>query len=292
MKIPLCPLPIEKAKIVSKKFHGIAQFISKISPNTEMQLKQAEMDITVIEFLSIAVFSSFFIFVSMFATFFLISIRTSTFMEALTFSFPIGVIFFLMALIYIKSYPKVIIAKKIKDIERNLLYALKHLYVQIKSGVPIFDALSSVAQSNYGMISSEFREVVKRISVGVPTEIALDNSARKIPSQHYRRVIWQLSNGIKAGSDIGHVIESTIENIATEQKIMIKKYGAQLNPLTLVYMMFAVIIPSLGVTFMIVLSSFSGINLSENTFWGILIFVFVFQFMFVGIVKSKRPNIL
>jgi hypothetical protein len=57
-------------------------------------------------------------------------------------------------------------------------------------------------------------------------------------------------------------------------------------------MMVAVIIPSLGVTFLMVLSSFAKIPVTEKMFWAILAFVAIFQFMFLGILKSKRPNLI
>jgi pilus assembly protein TadC len=114
----------------------------------------------------------------------------------------------------------------------------------------------------------------------------------KNPSLYFRRSIWQLSNGIKAGSDVAIVLRSIIDNISAQQKIEIRRYGSKLNPMTLVYMMAAVIIPSLGVTFLIILSTFSGLVVSETMFWMILVFLALFQFMFIGIMKSKRPNII
>jgi hypothetical protein len=41
-----------------------------------------------------------------------------------------------------------------------------------------------------------------------------------------------------------------------------------------------------------VLSSFSGASFSESTFWFILGFLILFQFMFLGLIKSRRPNIV
>ncbi|MBI2076072.1 MAG: hypothetical protein HYT72_02375 [Candidatus Aenigmarchaeota archaeon] len=103
---------------------------------------------------------------------------------------------------------------------------------------------------------------------------------------------FKVFSGIKSGSDVGSILKSIIDNISSEQKIAIRRYGSQLNPLTLVYMMIAVIIPSMGITFLMVLSSFSGASFSESTFWFILAFLVIFQFMFLGLIKSRRPNIV
>ncbi|MBI4174844.1 MAG: type II secretion system F family protein [Candidatus Aenigmarchaeota archaeon] len=178
------------------------------------------------------------------------------------------------------------------DLERNLIYAVRHIYVQVTSGVPIFDAMLSVSEANYGTISKEFKIAVRNVNTGQPIEKALDDLALRNPSQYFRRTLWQISNGIKSGSDIGNILRNITDYISSEQKILIKLYGSQLNPLTLLYMMAGIVIPSLGITFLVVLSSFSGIPVTETMFWIILAFLLVFQFMFLGMIKSKRPNLI
>jgi flagellar protein FlaJ len=207
-------------------------------------------------------------------------------------SLSISALIFFVIIQYLKKYPKLILRKRVANIERNLLYAIRHVYVQVKAGVSLFETFMSISTGSYGAISDEFRTVVNEVNAGKPIEKALEELTLKNPSVFFRRVIWQLSNGIKAGSDISVVMKSVIDNISAEQRIAIRKYGSKLNPLTLVYMMVAVIMPAMGITFMIVLSTFSGLSISETMFWMILAFLILFQFMFLGIIKSKRPNLL
>lgn len=82
-----------------------------------------------------------------------------------------------------------------------------------------------------------------------------------------------------------------VENLTNEQKVQIRKYGSQLNPMAMMYMMVAVIIPSLGITFIIIMSSFSGFEVTKSIFWSILGFIAFFQFMFIGLIKSRRPPV-
>ena len=60
------------------------------------------------------------------------------------------------------------------------------------------------------------------------------------------------------------------------------------------YMMGAVILPALGITFLIVLSSFIELEtlLIKLLFWGLLGAVVFFQIIFSGVIKSKRPSLL
>jgi flagellar protein FlaJ len=184
-----------------------------------------------------------------------------------------------------------IISRKIRDLDRYLLFALRHMQVQIKSGIPLFDTLVSVSNGDYGLITEEFKKCVKKISTGMSETNALEELIFKNPSIYFRRVIWQITNAIRTGADLGGTLDAIVDNLGDEQKVAIRRYGSQLNPLSMMYMMLAVILPSLGITFLVLLSTFSGFTVSEIIFWFILTILIVFQFSFVGLVKSRRPTI-
>jgi flagellar protein FlaJ len=196
-----------------------------------------------------------------------------------------------IAFMYVILYPDLIISKKTRDLDKNLLFALRHLQIQVKSGIPLFDSLVSISQGKYGLISDEFKNCVKKISTGEPEVNSLEELVFRNPSLFFRRVIWQISNAIRTGTDLGNTLDAIVDNLSNEQKVAIRRYGSQLNPLSMMYMMTAVIMPSLGITFLILLSTFSGLAVSEFLFWFILCILIVFQFSFVGIVKSRRPTI-
>ena len=54
------------------------------------------------------------------------------------------------------------------------------------------------------------------------------------------------------------------------------------------YMMVGVVIPSLGLTFLIILSSFPKIQINESMLWILLGLIILMNFMYLGI-KSQRP---
>lgn len=292
MRIPFCPLPIDRAKVVGRKLYGLVGPLAKTSKGLGDTLSQAGIELDEREYLSIVLFTAIFISTIIFLPLLIVSISLAGVSTGILISVLIYAVFFFIIIQYLKMYPKLIIKRRVANLERNLIFALRDIYVQVKSGVSIFDTLVSVSSGSYGAVSKEFKEVIKAVNTGVPMDTALENLIIKNPSVYFRRVIRQISNGIKAGSDISIVMKSIIENMSAEQKIEIRKYGSKLNPLTLVYMMVAVILPAIGITFMIVLSTFSGLSISEPMFWGILLFLAIFQFMFIGIIKSKRPNLI
>ncbi|MGC9310172.1 MAG: type II secretion system F family protein, partial [Candidatus Aenigmatarchaeota archaeon] len=198
---------------------------------------------------------------------------------------------FALVMVYNLMRPRLIIAKRVSDIERNLLFSLRHLLIEIRAGISLHEAFISVGKSNYGALSAEFRKVTKMISMGISEKSALEEVMLKNPSINFRRALWQITSAIEAGSNLGNILEELVREFAAEQRTAIRMYGSQLNSMALIYMIFAIITPSIGICFLIILSFFSGLPVNKGMLLLIMIFVTVFQFMFVGIVKSKRPKI-
>ena len=168
------------------------------------------------------------------------------------------------------------------------------MLVELNSGVPLFGILVNISKADYGEVSNVFSIAIKEINAGKQQIETLEELAAINPSLFFRRAVWQIVNGMKSGADMASVVSEIIDSLSEEQLLQIQRYGSQLNPLAMFYMLTVVIAPSLGMTFLIILSSF--ISLSEFTlkgiFWGLLGVVIFFQIMFMGLIKSKRPNLL
>ncbi len=290
-KIPFVTLSLPKAKKIAKPFYGIGSRLSKLFPGLDANLSNIDFDVNAREYLTIAfMFSCFWtgiIFASLFSMYQFMQLSQTFFFVTIIMSATT----FFVSFFYISLYPKLMISKRTKEIEKNIIFALRHLQVQVKSGVSLFDGLVSVSKGNYGIISKEFETCVKKISTGLSETEALEELTIKNPSLHFRRVIWQITNAIKSGVDIGNILDNIVANLSYEQKVAIRKYGSQLNPLAMMYMMVAVIMPTLGITFLVILSSFTGISISKMMFFLILVSLAVFQFSFLGIVKNRRPSV-
>jgi flagellar protein FlaJ len=289
--IPFVPFPISNAEKITKPLYGIGKKLSKIFPILDVQLERAELELGATEYLSIALFSGVFWMVLLFGLFIIIPLFRPVQPNFIIIMFIAPAIIGMVNFFYLIFYPTLLITKKVRDLEKNLLFALRHLQIQIKSGVPLFDGLVSVSNANYGLISDEFKKAIKRISTGSPEVETLEEIAIKNPSLHFRRIIWQITNAIKSGSDLGETLDSMVVNFSDEQKIAIRKYGSQLNPLAMMYMMTAVILPNLGITFLLIISSFTGFVVSKMIFWLILVAMGIFQFSFIGIIKNRRPAV-
>ena len=192
------------------------------------------------------------------------------------------------------SYPKVYFNRKQKGLERNLMPALEDMLVQLSSGVPLFDIMVNISVSDYGEISSEFKKAVKKINAGEPQIEVLEELGEKNSSPYFRRTLWQISNGMKSGSDISTVIKGSIRLLNEEQVVQIQNYGNKLNPLVMFYMLVTIILPALAITFLTIIASMIDLGKSATTmiYIGLFMFTIFIQIMFLGAIRSARPTLL
>jgi len=284
IRIPFVPFNIEKSLRFSKSFLWLSEFLSKFTPGLQKNLMQAGIEIKDREYISLAIFSSIFWFILIFIIFLPI-------IKSLTTSFLISTFFLFVIYFYIIAYPNLLVSRKNRDIEKNLIFAVKHLLIQVRSGVSLYDALVSVAKSNYGEVSKEFEKCVREINIGKDQISALEDLTLRNPNISFRRVIWQIINALRSGADLGNSLQVMVENLSNEQRIKIRRYGSQLSPLALMYLFTTIIFPTLGVVLLIVFSSFGGIAIPEAFFYLVIFTVSLFQFLFLGMIKSRRPSI-
>jgi flagellar protein FlaJ len=289
-RIPFVPLPLDKALKAAKPFLFVATPASKTIPALDVKLIQAGIRMKGREYLAIALFSAFFWFFLIFSLFALLAVAAK-FPSPLLISLPFSLLMSLIAYFYVNFYPNLLVIRKDREIEKNVLFAIRHLFIQVRSGVSLFDGLVSVSKGNYGIISKELEECTKQIATGKDEVTALEELTFKTPNIYFRRALWQIISCLRAGGDIGITLEILAQNLSEEQRVKIRKYGSQLSPMALMYMMMAIILPTLGVTFMVIFSSFSGIAIPPLGFYMIVFMIAIFQFMFLGMVKSRRPSV-
>ncbi len=292
MKNLPAPLRSEKIRRFGNLFKPLAKVMKNGFPDLDLELKRAEIDLPVDEYLATGIFFSLYNFVIFFGgLLYLLWLLNMMTEQMILIFFLASFAFSFFGMMYILSYPKISVKKKSEDLDRNLISGIRHLLIKVRSGVPLYEALIGVSQEDYGAVSSEIKKAVKQMQAGASEASALDEVAKLNPSTYFRRTIWQITNAMRSGSDISSTLSAIEENAINEQKIKISQYGAEMNPFAVVYMMMSVILPTLGITFLIIIGSFLGLVFPDFLFYMILLFLAVFQYMFIGIIKSRRPAI-
>ncbi|MCK4927509.1 MAG: type II secretion system F family protein [Candidatus Aenigmarchaeota archaeon] len=270
-----------------KRFLGFAEKLAPFFPDIKTCLSQSGNDMEPKDHIALSLYKSANMSTMMGAMFILLAIflKNSQFLLLGAIIVPVMFAFGFYSNLYA---PKAQALKDARKVDSELPYALRHLLIEIKSGIPIYQGLVTISEG-YGKVSEDIKDMLKEINGGKSEIQALEENIIKNPSFTYRKSFWQILNSLKTGTALEKTLQSTVDNIIKEQILSIKRYGQELNPYTLMYMMIGVIVPSLGITFIMLISSFTGMIIGKSTFYALLVGLALFQIMFLNIVKTKRP---
>ncbi len=288
------PFTFSDTEVLKRRSRPFTKFISQKRGKLDESLKNAGQNLSRQEYLSICLRS--FLINLLMTSIVLSSILVLAKRDFSLFYISLGSALMISGFVFLiqRNYPRSFALGKSRDIDKNLISALQDIIVQLDSGIPIFRIMVNLSESDYGEVSAEFKKIVKEINSGIPQVEAIEKCGKANTSEYFRRVLWQISNGMRAGSDMSFIIKESARNLGAEQSIQIQSYGGKLNPIIMFYMLIAVILPSLGITFLIIISSLLGISGKIVQIIFILIFVIVMfiQIMFLGVIKSRRPSLL
>ncbi|MBI4399267.1 type II secretion system F family protein [Candidatus Micrarchaeota archaeon] len=198
-------------------------------------------------------------------------------------------LFLVLSFMYLVHFPNVKIRQRMGEVDRELVFAGRHMLIELRAGIPLFDAMASVTK-DYGEASKEFAKIVEKITTGVPADVAMHEIAELNPSNSFKRVILQIINSIRSGSDVANGLEAVLDQVSREQVIELKAYAQKLNPLAMFYMLFGIIFPSLGVALMIIILSFFGVAAPGTLLIGILSLLTIMQYLFMTMIETSRPK--
>jgi flagellar protein FlaJ len=294
-KIPLLLISVKTMRRIGRRFSVIGRPISKLQPKLGEILPKIGVDLPPESYAFGALLSSFvyglLIFLISYAA--LYTRQQSTFETTLdpNIAFVIGIAFWLIFLLLHLIYPSIILQKIATRESKDLLFALREVMVDVNSGIPLFDSMKNVAESNYGYTSQDFAWVVKQIESGVPEREALKNLALMTESEFMKRAVWQIVNALESGASLSTALPGIVQTLEKHIYDEIKKYSSNLNFLMLLYMLAAAAVPSLGVTFLVLLSAFGDFGVTVETVGLLVAGSALVQIAMIGYMSSTRPEI-
>ena len=268
-------------------FSATFQRISKAFPSLKIKLKQAGMDDKPEDFIRKTFISAFYMTTGIVTVSFLVLAKLNIIRGFMLLIVPAV---FLFMFLYMIRLPDVKIARREKEISKEIVFAGRFIIIELESGVPLYNAMVNISK-NYDVIGKYFKEITDKVDLGTSMEDALNDAAEFVPSDDLRKILWQIINSIRTGADVATSLYSIMEQVMKDQITEVNKYGKKLNPLAMFYMIIAVILPSLGMTMLIILSSFIQFELSLPILLALAGFLGFVQFMFIALVKFSRPAI-
>ena len=289
-RIPLILLNAEQMAWLGRRFRTIGSILSKANPTLAATLSKLKIDMEPEAYAMGSIISSFFYGIMFFFVIFLaLGIKTTpdeALQPAIGIGFAIWMVFFGLHMIY----PAILMRKIAAKESRDLLFALREMMIDVDGGVPLFDAMKNVSMGDYGYVSKDLGWVVRQIEGGSSERSAMRELAVRTESEYMKRALWQLVNALDSGSSVTGALASIVQSVETYIYHDIKSYSSELNFIMLIYMLGAAVVPSLGITFLVLLSAFSGLGVSFSTLLMLIGASAVLQVVMIGYMSSTRPE--
>lgn len=266
---------------------NLVQRISSFFPKLKKEIRIAHLKITPQEFVYKSLKSSLPFSLGLTVLFFFVADKAGLPLILIPAVFII-LFFLVFNFEFLKLKGK--IAQRQKEIDQEVLFVGQFLLIKLYSGRPLLNALVDTSES-YGVASKYMKEIVNDISTGSSLEDALENAMIYSPSEKFRKILFHVNNALKLGIDVTGPLNSVLEEITAEQDIEIKRYGKKLNTVVIFYMLAAVVMPSIGMTIFIVISSFINFTISVTHFLVVILFIVIIQITFIAVFKSVRPTV-
>ncbi|QQG39297.1 MAG: type II secretion system F family protein [Candidatus Aenigmatarchaeota archaeon] len=283
------PFPIRKTLPFTRRFfRGPAAAMVQLSPSLKYYLDAIHAEETADEYATLGLANAVLMGSLAFLTVFSLAIFAGQALQFFGFSLIAGLSMGAVTLLYWMSFPKVQAHKRAQLIDRELLFALRDISVELDAGMSFVDSLDLLTEG-YGHLSEEMNEIVKDIRIGTPLEDAMERSMRKNTSKLYKSAMLRIFNGIRSGADIPTLLSVVIENLTEETKAQVKAYGQEINLWATLYLMVGIVLPSMGLTLMVMLSTFTGLAITESLVYMLTFFLLMFHASAIGFLRSRRP---
>lgn len=279
----------DQAKGGPKKITYVQKVLIK-HKGLENALRQQHLKTTPEAFIKRMLFASIMMSAVAFVVIVLLfTILNLPFIEVMLFGFVIGYGVFKSTFNQFLRFPNKKSKTSGKIIERDILFAARDLIISLRSGMPLFNAITSVS-NGYGEASAEFAKIVDKVQLGLPLEQAMDEVVNQTKSPSFRKILLQASVSIKAGADVVGALQSVIDQLSQERVIELRAYGQKLNAIAMFYMLFGIIMPSMGIAVVTILTTFIAIiTVTFPMLEAVLVFILFLQLIFLKMIVASRP---
>lgn len=292
-RIPLMLLPLSACPTIGSRFRGIGVKILSFYPSVKYDLRSIGITFAPENYCAVSFFSAgiWGVIVAFFLG--LIMSRSPLFPQTLKlllplFLFAIVTIFFLLLHLF---YPRMIAKNIAQRIDRELIFAMRDLLIQLSSGVPLFNAIENVSRSNYGYVSREFSTVAMHVKGGASLLEEVEAMAVRTQSEYLKKTAWQMATAIRSGSNMTSTIKGVVKMLVDYQFSLTKSFNAELNFVVLIYLMVSSVLPTIGTTVLVIFSVFGMLGVTPEVFMLLVGLSFVGQAAVIGYVRVKRPNL-
>ena len=276
-----------------KFFGGVSKSIKPYFIEMKDDLKKANINYTLEEYLSISLFTTIITFVmEALILSFLFGLFMSPIISVIlgfTLSMTIsGLLFFLFY-----SYPTAAAKGRDRKIKKVLPFTVSYMSTIASSNVPPINVFRTISNfKEYGELTKEAESIVRDVELfGMTTSASIKKQARMTPSNELRELLFGMNTMIMTGGNLGSFLKEKSEEYMNDYRRRIRKYSQDLSLYVEMYLTLIIT----GSIFFIVLSSIiSTISAGLGT---ILIQTLVVFFLlpmisvgFIFLIRTANPT--
>lgn len=261
--------------------------------DTKEELQKANINYTLEEYLSVALFTSTIMFIveNLILAFIFGLLFNPLIAIFLSFSLSMaisGLIFFLFY-----SYPATAARSREKSIKKTLPFVASYLATISSAKLPpiiLFKTLSKFKE--YGEAAKESEAIVRDFEMfGMTLSTAIKKQAKRTPSKDFKELLWGINTITLSGGDLTEFLKSKGEELMSDYRRRIAKYAQDLSLFVEIYLTLIIT----GSIFFIVLSSIiSTLSAGMGTVFLQTFVVFILlpllSIGFIVLIKSISPT--
>ena len=156
--------------------------------------------------------------------------------------------------------------KRERDVEANLLDALRHFASELKSGNSLVKALWEVGRGGYGTVSSLILEALVLVREGETVESAFREIGEKTPSQAFKTFAASIAHASSTGTNITGVVERFAEELEASKRAKLTIYANECSRLSTITIVLTGVLPGMMVFILVEGSFVFGFNVPTEFF--------------------------
>ncbi len=282
---------------IALRFFG--RYIENISiffPDLKVDLKRARMKFGSQEYVSIAILTTFLVFlVEVPALSYIFGFVFKSFLFSLITAFTASIGISILIFILFTKYPKNIISERAKKLDASLPFVSLYLSAVAGTKLPLYKSFEIFSKfGKYEEITEEIDLINKDIKVfGLDVHSALQRAIERSPSKNFRDLLWGLLSTSISGGDIGIYLREKASELMQGYRRKLSEFSKTIVIITEIYLTLVI----LGAIFFVILISiFSGIgaNVAKNIIllqsFMIFLFLPLTSLLFILYIKATTPG--
>ena len=132
-----------------------------------------------------------------------------------------------------------------RDVEANLLDALRHFASELKNGGGLVRALSSVGNGGYGAVSGLISEALVLVSEGESVEASFREAGERSPSTAFKSFAASVAHASSTGTDLSGIVERFARELEASRRSALAIYGNECSKLSTLTVVLTGVLPGM-----------------------------------------------